>query len=56
MNALRVSGDFFAATNSVAIEPHGRFSEINCEMRKPGICEEGFSARYSPRSTIHAFW
>ena len=55
-NALSVSGDFFAARNSIAISPQDFFGEINCDTRKPGMGDDGFCARYSPRSTIQAFW
>ena len=54
MNALSVSGDCFAARNSVAMVPQLRFGEMSWLTRKPGTGEPGFCARYSPRSTIAA--
>jgi len=46
----------FAAMNSVAIEPHARFSEANADAKARNQRRSGFCARYSRRSTIHAFW
>ena len=56
LKAFSVSGDFFAARNSSAMSPQDFFGEINCEIRKPGMADHGFAARYPPCSTIQAFW
>ena len=54
MNALSVSGERFAARNSVAIVPQLRFGEMSWLTRKPGMSEpheekEGLPRRENKR-------